>query len=363
MNLREHEPLRCHTTLRTGGPARFFVQVTTEDEAREALQFARQRHLPVFVLGSGSNVLAGDGGFDGLVLKMAMCGLRANPTVAGSVEVIAEAGEEWDALVAFAVKRAFFGLENMSLIPGTVGAAVVGNIGAYGAEVKDTLLWVDALDARSGAARRFGREECKLTYRGSFFKTAEGRHFILTRGAFSLGLAGRLNLRYKDVAEHFASRGLSSPTLASLREAVISIRQQKLPDLSRVGTAGSFFKNPVLTPSEYAALALSYPGLPAHQEADRRVKVSLGWILDKVCGLRGVRQGRVGTHSEQALVLVNEGGTAAEVEAFATEITLAVKARTGLVIEWEVERISTPLPARAGAQSVAPGCAGSPQPG
>jgi UDP-N-acetylmuramate dehydrogenase len=339
MVLRENEPLCRHTTLKTGGPARYFVEAATEAEMQEALRFAQARRLPVFVLGEGSNLLAGDAGYDGLVLRVATRGLGLREARPIDTELVAEAGESWDAVVAFAVEKNLFGLENLSLIPGTVGAAVAGNIGAYGAEIKDTLCWAEGMDLRSGTVRRFAAEECEFGYRRSFFKTAAGRAFAVTRAAFGLKPDGVLNTQYKDVREFFVSRQVTSPTLADLRQAVVSIRRAKMPDLAQVGTAGSFFKNPVISREAYEALARRHPGLPAHDEGQGRVKVPLGWILDKVCGLKGVRQGRVGTHSEQALVIVNEGGTAAEVEAFANQAARRVLDATGISVEWEVERL------------------------
>jgi UDP-N-acetylmuramate dehydrogenase len=339
MVIREQEPLCRHTTLRTGGPACFFAEAATESEIREAIGFARERRLPVFVLGAGSNVLARDEGYPGLVLRLAGRGLDLRATPDGGAELVAEAGTEWDAAVAFAVERSLFGLENMSLIPGTVGAAVAGNIGAYGAEIKDTLLWVEALDLPAGGQRRFGVGECQFQYRHSFFKTPLGRQFVITRAAFGLKRNGLLNTRYQDVRDFFAAQDVTAPTLADMRNAVVTIRRRKMPDMERVGTAGSFFKNPVIAREQHEALVRRFPGLPGHNEANGRIKVPLGWILDKVCGLRGVRKGRVGTHAEQALVIVNEGGTAAEVEAFARETARLVLEKTGIQVEWEVERL------------------------
>lgn len=339
MLIREHERLSSHTTLRTGGPSRFFIEALTEEDVREALRFAAARTLPVFILGSGSNVLAPDGGFPGVVIHMATQGIAVNEKANDAVEVVAEAGEVWDKLVAWSVARGLYGLENMSLIPGTVGAAVIGNIGAYGAEVKGTLVWAEALDLRSGVTRRFSRQECGFAYRWSYFKTSAGRGLVVVRAAFSLPRNGVLNTHYKDVADYLGARGLTTPTLASVREAVMAIRQRKLPDPAHVGTAGSFFKNPVIPRAQYKALAARQPGLPGHAEGDGRVKVPLGWILDKMCALKGVRHGHVGTHREQALVVVNEGGTAAEIEAFAQLVVQRVKEATDIDVEWEVERM------------------------
>lgn len=392
MNIRQNEPLNRHTTLRVGGPARFFAEATLEGELSEALTFARKKAVDIFVLGGGSNILVNDNGFPGLVLKVCTRGVKLLPAGAECVELVAEAGEEWDAMVGFAVEQGLFGLENMSLIPGTVGGAVVGNIGAYGAEVKDTLVWAEAMDRRTGTVRRFQANECDFHYRHSFFKTAEGRNFIVTRAAFSLKKNGSVNLRYKEVQDYFSLVGTRStvspisssapgmvgtrstvspissspqdlaigtgaarprlesldsetahprptPALKEVRQAIIAIRERKLPALTKLGTAGSFFKNPVIPAQQYEALAARYPGLPGHLDAPGKVKVPLGWVLDKICHLKGFRKGPVGTHTEQALVIVNEGGTAADIEAFANHIAATVKDLTGLSIEWEVEKV------------------------
>ena len=339
MKLLSHEPLSRHTTLRTGGAARWLIEAESENEVREGVRMAQKQRLPFVVLGGGSNLLAPDAGFEGVVIKMANRGIAIRESAPGETEVIAEAGEEWDSLVAFSVERGSYGLENLSLIPGRVGGAVIGNIGAYGAEVKDTLFWAEALDARTLALRRFSNVDCAFAYRNSFFKTREGRNFILVRAAFRLRTEGVVNTAYRDVSEWFATRAVANPSPANVREAVVEIRRRKMPDPLLVGTAGSFFKNPVISREDYEVLVARYPGLPGQEEKHHRVKIPLGWILDKVCHLRGVRQGPVGTHAGQALVIVNEGGTAAQVEALAHEMGRKVSELTGIQIEWEVEKL------------------------
>jgi UDP-N-acetylmuramate dehydrogenase len=370
MNILKYEPLCRHTTLRVGGPAQFFAEAKTETDIRDAVAFAKQNNLPIFVLGGGSNLWVSDQGLPGLVLKVGTTGITPAPaeipsnrkespsnsrTLAKSLDAITaefldklldvqptlvtvESGETWDTFVAWTVEQGLYGLENMSLIPGTVGGAVIGNIGAYGAEVKDTCLSVEALDLRTGTLRRFNRDECQFAYRHTFFKTPEGRNYLVLRATFALNPHGTPNLAYKDLQDYFVKHP-AEPSLSHIRAAIIDIRTRKLPDLTQVGTAGSFFKNPIVPKSQYAALAQRYPGLPGHDEGKGQIKLSLGWILDKICGLKGVCQGPVGTHSAQALVLVNHGGNAAEVKSFAESMTRVVEEKTGLVIEWEVERV------------------------
>jgi UDP-N-acetylmuramate dehydrogenase len=352
MNILKNELLSRHTTLRVGGPAQFFVEAKTGEDIREAVGFARENHAGILILGGGSNLWVSDEGFKGLALKVETRGMMRlasgganeiseeyleNLVAEEEVVVVVEAGELWDDFVRWTVEQGLYGLENMSLIPGTVGGAVIGNIGAYGTEVKDGLVCVEALDMRTGAVRRFSKAECHFAYRHSFFKTTAGRNFIVLRACFALNPKGRPNLVYKDLKDYFA--GKPEPTLAQMREAVVEIRTRKLPNLTQVGTAGSFFKNPVVPKEQYELLARRFPGLTGHDEGSGMMKVSLGWILDKVCGLKGVRRGAVGTHAAQALVLVNYGGTAAEVEGFAKSIAESVKEKTGLEIEWEVERV------------------------
>lgn len=339
MTILQNEPLSRHTTLRVGGPARFFVEANQQADLLEALAFAQGRGLRLAVLGGGSNVLAPDAGFDGLVVKMATRGLTVLDQQAQTVTVVAEAGESWDGLVAWTVERGWGGLENLSWIPGTVGGAVVGNIGAYGVELGQRVRWVEALDRRTGSVRRFSQQECGFGYRHSFFKTAEGRRYIVVRAVLELRCNPVPQWDYPELREYLAARGLGAPSLADVRQAVIAVRQSKLPDVAHVGTAGSFFKNPIVPRPTYEALAARYPGLPGYDAGPGLVKVPLGWVLDKVCRLRGVRWGAVGTHAQQALVLVNYGASASQIEAFAAQLARAVQEATGLEPEWEVERL------------------------
>lgn len=334
--LRKNEPLNRHTTLRVGGPARYWAEIQSAAELREAVEWARQNHLPSFVLGGGSNVLASDAGFPGLVLHMANRGVSLHEVQPGIVRLIAEAGEDWDALVAQAVDQDLAGWETMALIPGTLGGAVAGNIGAYGTEIKDTLEWVEALHLRDGRLIRLAREACQMRYRHSFFKTAEGRAWVVVRASFLLQRGAPPKVVYPELRARLPG---GHPTLAEVRQMVIQIRQAKLPDWKAVGTAGSFFKNLLLSPAEFERLRRQYPELPGYPESADHVKVPLGYILDKICGLRGYGPGRVRLHERQALVLVNEGGTAAEIVQLAREVARRVQEATGLTIEWEVETL------------------------
>ncbi len=340
MTISENVPLVPMTSFRIGGAARYFTTVTSEDEVQAALSFARERSLPVFVLGGGSNVLVADEGFPGLVIKVDVLGItRAED--GPRTRVIAGAGVPWDELVETTVRAGLCGFENLSGIPGSVGATPVQNVGAYGVEVGDRILHVDAIDTETGAARSFARDECAFGYRDSFFKSAAGKRYLIVRVHFALGAGGACDTSYRDLAQYFARPGAPAPTPAVVREAVLGIRAEKFPDLATCGTAGSFFKNPVVPEEHFAALAGRFPGLPGYSVSGGRVKVPLAWVLDRALNLKGVRAGDVGAHGAQPIVIVNYGSaTARDVDIFARDIEARVRAACGIDIVREVVRVS-----------------------
>ena len=334
MTIEERVPLAPFTTFRIGGNARFFVRVRTVQELQEALAFARRQGVPFFVLGSGSNVLIADEGFPGLVIAVLLRGMSFQDC-GESVEVIAAAGEPWDAFVAAAVTRGLYGVENLSGIPGMVGATPIQNVGAYGVEVAEVIEWVEAFDAETGAVTVLRKEACSFGYRTSMFKTPAGKRFVITRVCFRLQKQGTLNLSYRDIREFFSGPDAPTPTLAVLRQAVLSIRSRKFPSLAETGTAGSFFKNPTVTRLQLEQLLSQFPGIP-HFPLDRGVKIALGALLERL-GWKGHRRGSVGVYQAQALVLVNYGGaTAAEVHALASAMVHSVFEKTGIVIAPEI---------------------------
>ncbi len=334
ISIEKHIPLKEHGTFRIGGPARFFAVVNDAKDVQEAVTFSRSAGVPFFVIGGGSNMLFGDAGFDGLVISMKIAGVAAQGEC-----VIAGAGVVWDELVAWTVSRGFSGLENLSGIPGSVGGAVVGNIGAYGREIKDVLRWVEVFDGT--LVRRLSAAECQFAYRTSVFKS-QARRLVVVAAAFELGRRPTPAISYPDLVSYFKTHEIPSSKITprAVRNAVLEIRAAKLPDMSRFGTAGSFFKNPVVGASVFEDLKKRFPEMPGFVEAEsvHRVKIPAGWILDKICGYKGKRWDAVGTHEHQALVLVNFGGaSAAAVAAAAREMAVAVKAATGISLEREVE--------------------------
>lgn len=334
-----------HTSFRTGGPARFFVEAHSASDVQEIVAQAAVEGLPLIVLGEGSNVLISDDGFPGYVIVPKILGITfedISENVEHGVRVIAGAGVHWDDLVAETVSKNLSGLENLSLIPGSVGAAPVQNIGAYGAEIGNVVEWVEVFD--SGQLRILAKDQMRLGYRDSIFKRPEGRGLIIVRVAFRLKKNGMPNISYKDVANFFAKENedvtqIKVPTVADVRNAIIKIRSEKLPDIKKYGTAGSFFKNPIISAEKYAELLEKFPGMPSYPVGGDK-KIPLAWILDKVCGLNGYREGNVGLYETQPLALVNFGGaTSTEIKNFAKKIANIVKEKTEIEIEWEVNEI------------------------
>lgn len=334
MTIQENIPLAPYTTFKVGGNARYFVVVQTLDELKAALEFARARGLQRFVLGGGSNVVIADAGFPGLVIKMELKGIE-RADAGDSVFVSAMAGESWDGLVAKTVEWGLWGIENLSWIPGTVGAAPVQNIGAYGTEVMNVIDAIHVIDLSTGQGRIMSNAECRFSYRDSIFKTAAGKDLVIVSVRFRLSTKRAPNLSYKDLKEYFA--GKPAPTQLEIRDAVIAIRKGKFPDINLIGTAGSFWKNPIVPSAVYERLRVEYPAMPSFPVDVARVKVPLAWILDNVCKLKGFTKGNVGLFERQPIVLVaKRGATFAEISAFEREVAAAVKAKTGIDIEREV---------------------------
>ncbi len=346
MHIEENVPLAPLTTFHIGGSARYFVRVHTIGELIESLGWARDDNVATYVLGGGSNTLVPDVGFDGLVIKIEIGGLELQKDIKkehavaedDKIVVTAGAGESWDGVVAYAVERGLWGLENLSGIPGTVGGAVWGNIGAYGASVSQTLQWVEVYDKETEEVRQFDIGACAFGYRDSFFKQ-HAAQYVIVRAAFAQARTPRPNLSYKDLAVRFTN--VQHPTLTDIREAVLAIRKEKFPDLLVEGTAGSFFKNPILSKADADALVAKYPTMPvfAVPEADG-VKIPLAWLLDKVLALRGTSVGSARLFERQPLVLVvSRGASSADVVALANTVRQKVSDTFSITLEQEVQEM------------------------
>jgi len=348
MKLEENVLLQKFTTFRVGGPAKVFVIVRSFAELLEAATYAKDNKLPIFVLGGGSNILVSDQGFSGMVIKLATTGIKYETTNTGKkILVNVAAGENWDDFVLDTTNRGLFGLENLSGIPGSVGAAPIQNIGAYGSELKDVLVSVEVFDMKTLKTEHLSNKECLFGYRDSIFKRKENSDLVVVSITLELKKNGQTNISYRDLAKFFSKNPKGQlPSNAEVREAVLSIRKEKLPDLKKYGTAGSFFKNPILPKEKFAKLSERFPGLPSYAvDGDKigqkdLVKISAAWLIDKVCHLKDFRRGSVGTYPNQALVLINYGGaTASEIFAFGRTIEVCVKEKTGIDLEWEVGKV------------------------
>ncbi|HUD02665.1 MAG TPA: UDP-N-acetylmuramate dehydrogenase [Candidatus Paceibacterota bacterium] len=336
MQIDEHVLLAPYTTFGIGGLARYFVRVTSIEELKKSLDFARDQHQPVLMLGGGSNILVSDAGWDGLVIKVELRGLEFEDEGhdANKKILIARGGESWDKIVEQVVEQNCWGLENLSGIPGTVGGAVVQNIGAYGAALSQTLLWVEVLDTTLGEIKKMSNAECAFGYRESFFKHDKGQHVVL-RAAFTLSHTPKPNVLYKDLAARFAE---AQPDITAIRAAVLDIRKAKFPDLTVEGTAGSFFKNPIVPLAEAEVLKAHYPDMPLFDMPETTgVKVPLAWLLDHALNLKGATVGGARLYEKQPLVIVAKKNTpASDVYTLAQKIKKEVQEKLHIEIEEEV---------------------------
>lgn len=332
--LLEHHPLDALNTLGFSGRAERYAEAPDEAALLALLERADAAAWDVFVLGGGSNVvLAGD--VPGLVVRLTGDAVSTSTADAdGSVRVTAEAGVGWHELVERTLALGLGGLENLSLIPGSVGAAPIQNIGAYGVELAERLVGVRAWHRPSRRFVELGVSDCAFGYRDSRFKRERG-DWIVTAATFELGPHRPVVADYASLAEELARRGVRAPTARDVADAVVAVRRRRLPDPAVIGNVGSFFHNPVVTVREADALAARFPGLVRYPQADGRVKLAAGWLIDRL-GFRGHREHGVGVHAEQALVLVNAGGGDGEaLLALVARIVAAVEARYGIRLEIE----------------------------
>ena len=327
-------PLQRLNTFGIAARARAYLAVTAVEQLGAVMLDPALAALPRLLLGGGSNiVLTGD--VDALVLHMAIAGKENLGSAGAHTLVRCGAGENWHGFVQWTLAQGLGGLENMSLIPGTVGAAPIQNIGAYGTELKDVFHALTVFDMASGATREMDAEACRFGYRDSIFKHGDGAGLVIVDVTFALPNAWAPNLRYAELAQAVAAAGLDAPSAQEISAIVIAIRQRKLPDPAVIGNAGSFFKNPVVTRAQCDALLAAHPALVHHAQADGSEKLAAGWLIDQ-CGWKGRAMGAAGVYPKQALVLVNNGGaTGAEVVALARAIQSDVAARYGVALETE----------------------------
>jgi UDP-N-acetylmuramate dehydrogenase len=310
MHFLEHLPLAPHTTFKIGGPARWFAEASSEEEMLEGVHFARSRHLPLFILGGGSNLLVSDEGFPGLVLHVANRGIEQQEDT-----FRVAAGEDWDHFVSYAVERNYSGIECLAGIPGTVGGTPVQNVGAYGQEVAETITNVRVLNLNTLDFEELRSAACGFAYRQSIFNTTERGRYLVTRVDYKLTRNGEPRIAYADLKKHFGEN--AAPTLAEVSTAVRSIRHQKGmlivtgdPDCR---SAGSFFKNPIISAEHYARIAGRYEKeIPRYPAPNGEVKLPAAWLLDQAGFHKGYMLGEAGISSRHTLALINRGHAEAD---------------------------------------------------
>ncbi len=346
LSIKENYPLRELTTFKIGGPARYFTEVANENEILEALAFAKGRNLELFVLGSGSNLLISDAGFPGLVIHNKITGLESR-VEAGSAIVVANAGHDWDDFTKFCAERDWQGVECLSGIPGTVGAAPVQNIGAYGQSAESVITEVRVIDINTGISAIFDNPKCAFGYRKSLFNTDALGRYIITSVAFRLAVSGHPLISYRDLKQQFPAATNITP--AHVRAAVLSLRNEKgllvIEGYQHLNSAGSFFKNPVVSHLQFESTEKAVREMGGctnwyWPQASGEVKVSAACMIQTAGFVRGHRQGNVGISPRHALALVNYGNaTACEIIAFAKQVQEKVKEKFGVTLKPEVQRV------------------------
>ncbi|WP_449434873.1 UDP-N-acetylmuramate dehydrogenase [Pseudomonas putida] len=329
----QHVSLKPYNTFGIDVTARYFAQAHSDSDVRAVLAEAHRREVPVLVLGGGSNLLL-TRDVEALVLHMASSGRQVLADDGQRVLVEAEAGEPWHPFVQWSLAQGLCGLENLSLIPGTVGAAPMQNVGAYGVEIKDVFAGLTALDRQTGEVREFALQDCAFGYRDSLFKRNPGRWLIL-RVRFALSRSLQAHLDYGPVRQRLAEQGIEQPTAQAISDAICSIRREKLPDPAELGNAGSFFKNPVVPAQLVEGIRARFPGVVAYPQADGQVKLAAGWLIEQA-GWKGYRDGDAGVHRLQSLVLVNYGrASGAQLHDLARRIQADILERFGVTLEME----------------------------
>jgi len=335
MRIEHHKSLRSSNTFGIQVYAKLFAEVHGVEELaalRGEEAYRRERRL---VLGGGSNILFRSD-FDGLVIKNSISGLERLREDAVHVWIRAGAGVVWDDVVQYCVTNGLAGVENLSLIPGLVGAAPMQNIGAYGVELESVCEHVEAVHLESGEPASFDRAACAFGYRDSVFKRRLAGEFLITAVTLRLDKTPQFQIGYGDVRATLEAMGVRDLTIAAIRQAVIQIRTAKLPDPKQIGNAGSFFKNPIVAATRFEELRSRFPDMPHYPQADGGVKIPAGWLIEQ-CGWKGQRRGQAGVHSRQALVLVNLGGASGEdLVRLSREVHQSVLERFGIDLVPEV---------------------------
>jgi len=326
--------LKGHNTFGIDARCRRFLEFEDDQEAMTVAKILRTTELPYIIIGGGSNLLL-TRDFEGIVVRSAIKGHYFED----GYRMVCGSGETFDDMVATSIEAGYYGLENLSLIPGDVGASAVQNIGAYGVEAKDLILCVWAIEIATGKPCMWGNEECEYGYRQSRFKHDWKNRYLITRVTYGLSRTFEPHLDYGNIRAELERKGITEPTAQQLRQTIIDIRNAKLPDPKVTGNAGSFFMNPVVSREKYEELAAQFADMPHYKVDEQHEKIPAGWMIDQ-CGWKGRTMGRAGVHPKQALVLVNLGGaTGSEIVALCNAIQQDVKVKFGIDIHPEVNII------------------------
>ncbi|RNA63318.1 UDP-N-acetylmuramate dehydrogenase [Chryseobacterium nematophagum] len=331
--------LKPYNTFGVEAYAKYFMEVTSLDQLQEAIHFSHSDHLPLLILGGGSNILFTKD-FEGLVIKLNLKGITEQSLDQNHVLVYAKAGENWHEFVTYCLNKNYGGLENLSLIPGNVGTSPMQNIGAYGTEIKDTFVSCTVLNKESLEIETFNLEQCKFGYRDSIFKQEAKGKYIILEVAFRLTTTHHtIKTEYGAIQSELENLGIQNPTIQEVSKAVINIRQSKLPNPKEIGNAGSFFKNPSISLKEFEELKQKFENIQGYSTGEM-VKIPAGWLIEQ-CGWKGKQIENVASHKLQALVIVNATGLASgkEIFDFSTQIIDSVKEKFGINLEREVNII------------------------
>lgn len=337
LNIQSRVSLKAYNTFGIEATARYWVEINQEEDLQTLLQLADYVNTPKFILGGGSNVLLCQN-VDGMVVKINIPGISVTREDDTHVYLTAGAGVSWHELVLYCVSNNYAGIENLSLIPGTVGAAPMQNIGAYGVELEQVFDSLTAIHVATGEKRTFTHADCAFGYRESVFKKALKGQYIITSVSLRLNKQPTFHTQYGAIKETLADMGITEAnlTIKAISDAVIHIRRSKLPDPAQIGNAGSFFKNPEIPKNQFDSLKAQHPSLPGYPVDSETVKIPAGWLIEQA-GWKGYRQGDAGVHAKQALVLVNYGrATGHEILALAKQVQASVQEKFGVTISPEV---------------------------
>ena len=328
--------LRPYNSFGFDAIAKYFVEINTIDDLQTLIQSGVLQKHKTLILSGGNNILFQKDVFDGLVVYINTKGIEILREDGNEVVVRAQAGEDWPEFVRFCVSKGWHGVENLAYIPGKIGAAPIQNIGAYGMELKDSFLQCEAMDLSTGKSKVFTKEDCHFGYRESIFKRELKGQYVITSVDFLLKKNAPLHLEYGNIRSYLEQNGIENPSLQQLHDAICAIRDAKLPDVKQIGSAGSFFKNPVISIEQFEDLQQQYPNIPHYPDTEGMVKVPAGWLIEQA-GWKGWRDEHVGVYDKQALVLVHYGGgTGLDIVELAHKIQDSVEKKFGIRISPEV---------------------------